>query len=110
VEAKSLAPGAVRVPAAGPASSPGVVIERLLGTVKVLQERNGQLQQALDSRIAIEQAKGILAERYGIGVDEAFILLRRAARSNRLKLHAVAADVVASRDTPAVIRDLVDAA
>jgi AmiR/NasT family two-component response regulator len=109
VAAKAMAVPAGRVMPAAPASSPAVVIERLLGTVTALQAQNEQLQQALDSRIAIEQAKGILAERYRLSVDDAFALLRRAARSNRLKLHAVAADVVASRETPAVIRDLVAA-
>lgn len=54
-----------------------------------------QLQYALDSRVIIEQSKGVLAERYGLTVDEAFELLRRYARSRGLQLHAVADDVVA---------------
>jgi hypothetical protein len=59
-----------------------------------LIERARQLELALSSRIVIEQAKGILAERHGVSVDEAFELLRREARSSRRKIHDVAADVV----------------
>jgi AmiR/NasT family two-component response regulator len=78
--------------------------EHLRDLVASLREENQQLQEALDSRIVIEQAKGVLAERYGMGVDDAFDLLRRSARNHRLRLHALAAAVVASRETPAAIR------
>lgn len=56
--------------------------------------RTRQLELALTSRIAIEQAKGVLAERHGIPVDEAFERLRQEARSTRRKIHEVAAVVV----------------
>lgn len=55
---------------------------------------SGQLQHALTSRVRIEQAKGILAERRRTGVDEAFDVLRGYARRNRLPLDAVARSVV----------------
>ncbi|MHC5902532.1 ANTAR domain-containing protein [Streptomyces sp. S6] len=55
---------------------------------------SGQLQHALTSRVRIEQAKGMLAERRGIGVDEAFDTLRRYARRNRLPLDSVALSIV----------------
>jgi hypothetical protein len=61
-----------------------------------LLERTIQLQIALDSRIVIEQAKGILAERHGISTDQAFELMRRDARNKRMKLHDLAAGVVAT--------------
>jgi ANTAR domain len=54
-----------------------------------------QLQTALDSRVAIEQAKGMLAERAGTTVAEAFTALRTHARRNGLKLTEVARAVVA---------------
>jgi ANTAR domain-containing protein len=61
-----------------------------------LLERTLQLQTALDSRVVIEQAKGVLAEREGIELDEAFERLRLAARSRRVKLHEHAAEIVNS--------------
>lgn len=55
---------------------------------------NGQLQEALDSRIIIEQAKGVLAAELGISVDRAFDLMRRHARAHSASLRAVAQAVV----------------
>ena len=63
--------------------------------VHASQKRQGQLQHALESRIVIEQAKGILAERYGLNMDDAFSRLRRTARSSRRPIHQVAAEIVA---------------
>lgn len=54
-----------------------------------------QLQQALSSRVAIEQAKGILSERLGIDVAEAFEMMRTHARSHNQKLAEVSAAVIA---------------
>jgi hypothetical protein len=48
----------------------------------------------------IEQAKGVLAERFGLEPDQAFEVLRRGARSNRLPLRDLAASVVSSERTP----------
>jgi ANTAR domain-containing protein/GAF domain-containing protein len=70
-------------------------------TIGILQQRSirsrdavaVQLQGALSSRVVIEQAKGVLAERLQIGVDDAFAILRGAARSRNLLLSDVARDV-----------------
>jgi len=73
-----------------------------LATISVLQHRasaeaqrlNQQLSGALTSRIIIEQAKGVIAERRGVGMEEAFLRLRGYARNNRLRLTAVAQSCV----------------
>jgi hypothetical protein len=59
-----------------------------------LAVRADQLQHALHSRVVIEQAKGMLAERLGISTNEAFDLLRRHARANNAKIRDVARDVL----------------
>lgn len=68
-----------------------------------LRIENEQLRHALQSRIVIEQAKGVIAERLTISMDEAFTILRHAARSHRLKLHRLCEDVVRERTTPAPV-------
>jgi hypothetical protein len=75
-------------------------VGRLLAVTEAAYERRAQLEQALESRVAIEQAKGVLAERYGLGVDEAFDAIRRAARSNRIKLHDLVRRVKPREATP----------
>jgi hypothetical protein len=78
-------------------------------TIGILQERAvkhgadlaGQLQGALNSRIVIEQAKGIVAERRQVDMDEAFALLRSYARSNRKQLSDVARAIIDHSLAPA---------
>lgn len=73
-----------------------------IATVGILQERAirdaeqavGQLQRALDSRVVIERAKGILAERLGLDVATAFHLLRNHARRGNRRLYDVAQQMV----------------
>jgi len=72
-----------------------------VATIAVLQHRatlearvlNDQLSEALNTRVVIEQAKGVLAERLQISTDEAFGLLRAAARSNNWLLSELARDI-----------------
>jgi GAF domain-containing protein len=53
-----------------------------------------QLQGALESRVMIEQAKGVLANEHGITVDEAFERLRRYSQDKNIKLYEVCVAVV----------------
>ncbi|MEU5689526.1 RNA-binding protein [Streptomyces venezuelae] len=55
---------------------------------------NGQLERALTSRVIIEQAKGVLATRRSMSMDDAFDVLRSHARSRRRLLNDVAHEVV----------------
>ncbi|MFD7160535.1 GAF and ANTAR domain-containing protein [Kribbella sp. NPDC059898] len=79
-----------------------------IATVALLQERairSGellaeQLQGALNSRVVIEQAKGILAARADIPLDAAYALMRDYGRRNHRRLSAVAIDVTASTIGP----------
>jgi AmiR/NasT family two-component response regulator len=64
------------------------------GAASEMQRVNEQLNRALESRIVIEQAKGVVAERAGIGVAEAFTRLRSYARTNNLLLADVAAAAI----------------
>jgi GAF domain-containing protein len=68
----------------------------VINASKLAQQRriSEQLQEALASRIIIEQAKGVLAAERGISIDEAFQCLRRHARSHRAPLRTVAEAVV----------------
>ena len=72
----------------------GLLQERVIRQQEVLSE---QLQNALNSRVLIEQAKGALAEREGIDVDKAFVRLRDHARRTHQPLTQVAKAVLDNR-------------
>ena len=95
----------ISVPPGTPPEAEEAIV-RLLELTSILARRAAQLQEALDSRIVIEQAKGVIAERFGTDVDAAFRLLRRGARSNRIRLHELAGRVVASSETPPELASL----
>jgi AmiR/NasT family two-component response regulator len=78
-------------------------VNRLTELVRTLRVRNQQLEQALSSRIVIEQAKGVLVERLALTPDEAFELIRTAARRHRITVRELAFEVVTTRQTPAAI-------
>lgn len=79
-----------------------------VATIGILAERGAreqgvvtaQLRGALDSRIVIEQAKGILAHSRGLSMNDAFTALRSFARSNNLSIRDVAAGLVERRLEP----------
>jgi GAF domain-containing protein len=78
---------------------------------RTVREAHGvveQLQGALSSRVMIEQAKGVLAERAHIGVDAAFARLRAYAREHNLRLSNVARDVIDGQLDVASLSDAVD--
>ncbi len=85
-----------------------------VATIGILQQQhvhqaailNDQLQGALDSRVAIEQAKGILAENGNITIDAAFDRLRRYARDHNLKLSQLARAVSAREIRGADVLDV----
>jgi hypothetical protein len=62
--------------------------------IAALEQENGQLREALESRVVIEQAKGAVSSRFGILPDEAFELIRGLARSKRRSLREFAAELV----------------
>src|SRR5258705_7006771 len=65
-----------------------------------LYEKVGQLETALHSRVAIEQATGVLIGRYGLDATTAFDALRGAARAHNLRLRDLARRIVEEPDTP----------
>src|SRR5438094_2708069 len=74
-------------------------------SAEALREEVAQLQTALESRVAIEQAKGVLSERYAIDAQAAFELLRLAARSSRNELRMLAQRVLDEPETPTEIAE-----
>jgi AmiR/NasT family two-component response regulator len=68
-----------------------IIQERAISRAETLTE---QLQGALNSRIVIEQAKGMIAQRQGIDVDTAFDRLREQARRDQVRLADLARAVV----------------
>jgi GAF domain-containing protein len=64
------------------------------------QQRDDQLQHALDSRVVIEQAKGVLAERAHVDMDTAFNWIRTRARSSNTQLTTIATRVITGELTP----------
>jgi GAF domain-containing protein len=81
----------------------GILQERTLRRREVLAE---QLQVALNSRIIIEQAKGVLAERGKLDMALAFDVLRGHARSTNQRLSDVALGVVDGTTAEAILRPL----
>ena len=78
----------------------GILHQRTLTSSHLISQ---QLQGALNSRVIIEQAKGVLAERGSIDMDRAFVLLRAHARRTQQRLADVARAVVDNADTSAIL-------
>lgn len=80
-----------------------------VATIGLLQQRaihdrdvvTRQLENALNSRILIEQAKGVLAERLQVSMEDAFTTMRTGARNRNLRLVALAEAIVSGSDQAA---------
>jgi GAF domain-containing protein len=85
-----------------------------VATIAILQHRaaleaqvlNDQLNHALNSRVVIEQAKGMVAERERLDMEQAFATLRRYARNHNLRLVDVAHDVISGTLTASALAPL----
>lgn len=95
----------------GPMPPADITIAKALtdiATVSLTQERalresniaREQLQRALESRVLIEQAKGVVSHREQIDMDEAFILLRARARNSGRRLSVIAQEEIDAAVAP----------
>jgi len=80
----------------------GILSERAIRRGEVVNE---QLQTALNSRVIVEQAKGVIAQRLGVGMDVAFDQLRRYARANNLRLAELARQTVQGELDPKALTE-----
>ncbi len=69
----------------------GLIQERAIAARELLAT---QLQTALNSRVQLEQAKGVLAERTGLPMGQAFQLMREYARSRGRRLTDISAQII----------------
>lgn len=82
-----------------------------MATIAIVQHRltaeaqtlNEQLTSALQSRIVIEQAKGMVAERLGLDMEQAFAALRNHARNHNLRLADVCNAVIVGTMAPSAL-------
>jgi len=72
----------------------GILHERSMRATETTRE---QLQRALNTRVTIEQAKGVLAQTHDVGMEDAFEMLRGYARSHQMPLSMVAEQLVQRR-------------
>jgi hypothetical protein len=79
----------------------GILHQRMLMRAEVV---NQQLHCALNTRTIIEQAKGVLAERGAIDMDQSFALLRAHARRTNQRLADLARAVVGGADTATILK------
>jgi len=93
--------GAVTAQALGDLAAVAIVQH---GAATDARARNAQLQAALDSRVAIERATGVIAAGAGVDMAEAFARLRAHARANRRRLADVAQGIIDGSLSPKVFR------
>jgi len=71
-----------------------LAVARDASKLRQQQRRSEQLQEALESRIVIEQAKGITAQRHGVTIDQAYQRIRMHARARHTSVRTVAQAIV----------------
>jgi AmiR/NasT family two-component response regulator len=76
-----------------------VYADRQERKVSELQLTVSQLQDALDSRVVIDRALGMVAERFDLPIPDAFEVLRSAARNSRREVRALAEEITTFRAT-----------
>ncbi len=82
--------------------------EQLLAAISVAKARWADLKEAreaLETRKLMERAKGILMKRFGIGEEEAHLLLHRQSRNLRISMRKVAEGLLASEIHPSQLPD-----
>lgn len=92
---RDVAPSAADVTAArglADVATIGILQERMLSETTLARD---QLQRALDSRVLIEQAKGIIARSEDVDMEEAFRRLRESARASRARISETARELIA---------------
>ena len=88
-----------------------------LAAVAIVQHRattdarfiNAKLSRSMGARVLIEQATGVVAEREGLSIDQALVMLRGYARSRRRRLVSVAQEMIRDTLTPSMLASKVDA-
>ena len=87
-----------------------------VATISIIQDRvaadrdavNEQLQTALDTRVLLEQAKGVLAHSGGLAMPDAYAALVQYARDNNLKLALLARALVERTVPPRLVLEHAD--
>lgn len=74
-------------------------LTRALQCIELLEAQVHHLETALETRIVIEQAKGVLAARSGEPVESTFEVLRKKSQLQNRKLREIAGEIVASVGT-----------
>ena len=89
------------MPGGGGVTDSGAVEQRLREAL----ERGAELDGVLSAAIVVEQATGVIAERYGLPIEEASELLRFGARSSRVPIDEIAHQIMSTwPQTPPALR------
>ena len=82
-----------------------VALARHASVAIAVRREEARLRRMMESGGLIGKAQGLLMERFGIDADQAFTILRRYSQDHNLKLTAVAASLLATRNLPSPLRE-----